>query len=168
MDQSCRLATPDKVVAFWVPGELWIRVQGTYPQSCWKGAIHKTGLQVWPPEFTVEECRTSEVCPEVETPYELMASYPIGTPPERIVVHTSAEPLTVDVDVVPDVATAATATRTAVGVSRTPSLEDAFEAAVAQLPVDDSPNAGRSFNARIKYQDGGIVGPLVLVYLDQE
>lgn len=169
MDESCRLAAPDQITAFWVPGELWIRAQGTFPQSCWEGAIHKTGLQVWPPpESSIEECRTSQVCLEVETPYELTASFPMATPPKTITVHTSGEPQTVAVELVPDLAVAASAGKTALGVSPALSLETAFEAAVRRLPEGDPPNAGRSFNARIMYQDGGIVGPLVLVYLDQE
>lgn len=165
MDESCHLATPERVTAFWVPGELWIRARGTFPESCWQATIHKTQMQVWPPEFTVEECRTSHVCSEVLTPYESLASFPMSTPPETIQVHTSADPRSVKVDVVPDVTASAT---TAFGASPGLSLDDAFQAAVAQLPGSDSPNEGRTFSARIKYQDGGVVGPLILVYLDQE
>jgi hypothetical protein len=166
MDESCRLATPDRVTAFWVPGQLWIRAVGTFPENCWAAAIHKTQLQVWPPEFTVEECRESELCSPTLTPYEVVASFPLGTPPDRIQVHTSSAPLTVEVEVVPDIAR--TATSLAVGASPTLSLEEAFQGAVSRLPAGGSPNVGRTFNARVTYQDGGIVGPLVLVYLDQD
>jgi hypothetical protein len=102
------------------------------------------------------------------TPYQVMATFPMGTPPDTIQIHSSSAPLTVDVEVVPDVAATAMASGGAVGVSPTLSLEDAFRAAVSRLPAPGSPNVGRTFSARVTYQDGGIVGPLLLVYLDQD
>jgi len=98
------------------------------------------------------------------TPYDAVGEFAFDEPPENIVVHTSEGPKTVVVEVVPELTTEK---RTgAVGISPSRSIDDAFAAAVQMLPAANPPNVPRSFDVRIRYQDGGITGPLVIVYLE--
>lgn len=162
MDDRCRLASPDRVAAFWVPGELWIRAEGTFPENCWEASIHKSFLGVWPPEFSIEECRTADICSDQLTPYEVASTFPMTNPPEKVVVHRSGGPIDVMVEVVPDMQRADAAT----GVSAMLSVDEALAAAIARLPRTGTPNVGRSFDVSFHYQDGGFVGPLLVARLE--
>jgi len=163
MTSTCELANTEEVTAAYYPGLLVIRASGTVPESCWRVTISKSLLTVWPPEFAIEQCRTSEVCLPAIRPYSIERSFPIQSIPEHVVIHDGqGPPREIEVDVQPDAAAAAgpQVRGEFVGYSDALSYDAALRDAVEQVPVSSNPDQGyfRFTVTEVAGEVGGIAG----------
>ena len=163
MDNPCRPAPAGEVSAEYVPGRLVVRATGVVPDACWDVSIERLPTRVWPPEFAIEACRRTQVCPEVETPYDVRREFPSDARPDEIVVHDESGRRTVTVEAGPDGATT-TGPHEAVGVSLSLSLGDAIADAAGRIPHMGHPNVPRTVTVQdIWYSTGGVVGRALYV-----
>jgi hypothetical protein len=162
MNLECRQAeAPTHASAVHASGSLIVSARGEMPNTCWRVSLGKSPLSVWPPEFYLEACPTSEVCLEVITPYTVLERFPMESAPEHIVLRGEGyeERITVDAEPVtrvgPDVGY--------VGSALGHDIGEALARAVSRLPPGPG-TMGRSGTVEeIWYEDGGIVGPQVHV-----
>ncbi|HEY7874969.1 MAG TPA: hypothetical protein VIG64_07580, partial [Actinomycetota bacterium] len=148
---------------------LIITARGTMPESCWDVSITRNLLQVDPPEFVLERCRTAPVCPVV-TPYSTSAEFDFGGDVGRVVLHHSenGNPVTTELTVEPIPTTLATSVEArnadeATGMSLAFSYEEALAHALDQLDAGDSSVLVEASVESVKASKGGIVAPYIAV-----
>lgn len=161
----CQPAETDEVTASYYPGVLTLRASGTLAETCWRVTISKSPLAIWPPEFIIEQCRTSEVCREVLLPYSVETRFPMNAIPEHVVIHDAQGRREIPLDVAPDVASAQPSDADAVkgsfiGYSYDMSYDSALSDAVAQVPLSSKPDQGyfRFVVTDVRGEFGGIGG----------
>lgn len=153
---------PSNVEAWYVNGALVVMAQGTHETSCWTASIHQSNLDIVPPEFSVESCRTSELCIQITSPYSAVAEFPFESSPEQIVVRADGYGQTVDV-VTPVETQASRADGEYVATVLGHDMGAAMAAAARLVPPGPG-DTGRAVKVdEIMYSDGGIVGPQTTV-----
>ena len=163
MDVPCGPAPAGEVSAEYVPGRLVVRATGVVSDACWEVSIERLPTRVWPPEFAIEACHTSQVCPEVETPYDVRREFATDTRPEEIVVHDEGGRRTITVEAGLDGSTTPGPDE-AIGVSLSLSLGDAIADAASRIPQTGHPNVPRTVTVEdIWYSTGGVVGQALYV-----
>lgn len=164
MQQLCEAApAADQIKASYVAGSLWIVARGSCLSSCWDVSLERSPIAVFPPEFSLEACRSARPCLEVVTPYFVRRQFPMATDPKSVVVHDAAGPHNVKVEVVPDLAVQSTKPGEATGTSLTLSLGEALGRAASQLEPGPGDTGHDVKVEEISYTDGGIVGPALHV-----
>jgi hypothetical protein len=101
---DCVPCERDELRAYWAGDHVLVVARGTLPESCWEARLERSPIQIWPPEFNLTRCRTSDVCLDVLTPYALSETFSMGTNPESITVHHAAGAEQVRVEPVPTAA----------------------------------------------------------------
>ncbi len=160
--QCQRSPAPSSVEAWHVNGRLVVMAQGEHATSCWTAAIHQSNLDVVPPEFSVESCRTSELCIQVISPYNAVAEFPLESPPKEILVRAEGFDQTVEVSTpVERQETLAGGEYVATVLGH--DVGAAMAAAARRVPAGPG-DTGRAVKIEdIFYSDGGGVGPQTTV-----
>lgn len=173
MTQHCDVGSAQRLGAIYFHGTLVIWAFGEKPTPCHTVRIRKLPLDIFPPQFRVEFCRSDgQICIQQRTPYNVHEPFLLA-PVERVTVHSADGPHEVVVrhtddpkltagDENPALAlTLATPgapeTRTSTGYSGAFDFREAFNDAVQGLPPDPHPFPDKLTNVRV-VEIGGMYG----------
>lgn len=157
---ECRAASPKVISARWTPGLLTIYVAGELESSGWAVSVEMTMIEVWPPEFSVVECRSHDFDQPVLTPYVKTRAFEFATSPgSTVMVHTADGVQTIKVETSSEVSSSnAVVTVTIPGAD----LSRALSAAVETLRGQEHPNVPvTAVVEEIRYTEGGIMSPMI-------
>jgi hypothetical protein len=171
----CELARRISVQAIRVSGGVLIVAHGEAPTVDYRVDLQQNPLPVDPPEFFLTQCGAPGSWPEVATPYTVYESFSLAAVPGKVVVHHAEGRDDVQVEqpehgllgsLYADEETGgleAPPLRAdqAVGLSRTLSVDEAFQDAVRRLPPLGEPRPDRLQEFRIVEivaQFGGLAG----------
>jgi hypothetical protein len=148
MQRNCELSTRTSVRAYYAAGNLLLVAQGELPTPGYEVDIEQSPVRTFPPQYNLRRCPLPGVWPDVVTPFTHSESFHIGgTQPEQVTVHHAEGTDQVPIEECgPELAPYAAAfgggaERTcpegadeATGFSKDLSFDQAFAAALAQLP----------------------------------
>lgn len=106
MNEFCVKASPDRIGAIYILGQLVIWAVGEKPAPCYDVRVERWPFRIYPPQYQVSQCAEKDViCPAVMTPYR--AATPFTVSPETLeamggvaIVHVADGPREVPVRVV--------------------------------------------------------------------
>jgi hypothetical protein len=160
MPSAWSLARVEEAKCYWFADHHVVRIRGELPTPCYDVNLDQSLLDVEPPGFVARWRARPEPCTKQTVPYDYREAFNVGGRREQVVVHHEGGELEVRVEDAPDGAAAAQAApaaardarianaydpltgdelplNEAVGYSTSWDFGQAFQAAVAALPVQE-------------------------------
>jgi hypothetical protein len=163
--RNCELAERNKIRAFRAGAQILIAAEGVLPTPGFDVDIKARPERIFPQQFNLLRCPKPGFFPQVLSPFKYAEIIPFPEEPEQVTVHHSEGTDKVDIEelgaaLAPlDQAVAATNgdTDVATGFSANLSFDEAFAAALANLPEAQPPFPDAL--ARVEVQQiGGLFG----------
>lgn len=147
MKPDCELSTRTAIRAFYHYGHLLLVAHGELPSPGYDVDIEQSPIRIFPPQYNLQRCRRAGLFPQVVTPFTTSQTFQVGSRPGQVTVHHAEGSDQVEVE---DCGTELAAYGAALAPSAPPDcpegadqatgfskklrFDDAFAAAVANLP----------------------------------
>jgi hypothetical protein len=148
MKPDCELSSRTSIRAFYSYEHLLIVAEGELPTPGYDVDIDQSPIRIFPPQYNLQRCPRPGVFPQVITPFKVSDTFRVGSRPDEVTVHHADGSDQVPVeDCGSELAAYGDAlapspapecpegSDQATGFSKNLSFDEAFAAAVANLPA---------------------------------